>query len=127
MFEYKNLSIGFAVLCGVLSFLLFLFPDFILWLFAVDTSEGARFISRRAGILFLGLGVISYASRNADHSVARQAICLGVAVCMILMAILGLFEFVRGFSGIGSFAPIVIEVFFAFGFFQVWRKNRIGV
>ncbi len=47
-------------------------------------------------MLFLGLAVVAWFSRETSHSEARQAICIGFALQMLA---LGVFEFARGFVG----------------------------
>ena len=105
MISYQHISIATAFLCLGLFFTLLLFPDLIYWLFQVEESESSSFMLRRAAMLFLGLAVITWLSRFEGQSTARQAICLGLSVTMLALAILGSAEYLRGAAGPGGGVP----------------------
>lgn len=123
MLRFKNVSLAAAALSGVLFLCLLLFPDLIFFIFDVEGGEVARLMSRRAAMLFLGLGTISYLGRKAPTSSLRQAICLGMASCMAGLALVGLFEFVRGFAGVGILLAVATEMLFAAAFGGIWLRN----
>ncbi len=93
-------------------------------LFEIDGNESAYFISRRAAMLFLGFAVISYFSRNAQNTDTRQSILLGLALSMFGLAILGAFEFARGFAGVGIFLAVGTELFLAVSYGSIWLSSR---
>lgn len=124
MFSFRNVSLAATVLTGVLFVILLLAPDLIFWIFSIEGNEAARLLSRRAAMLFLGLAIITYSGRNAQHSVLRQAICLGMAVCMFGLAMTGIFEFARGFAGVGIMLAFAAEVGFGIAFIRIWLSNR---
>ena len=111
MISFKHLNMITACISFTLFVLLLFIPELIFWLFEVSADEAAYFISRRAAMLFLGLAMIVYFSRHAKNSEERQAIILGVACSMFGLAALGLFEYVRGFVGLGIFLAISAELF----------------
>ena len=78
-------------------------------LFGIDEHSSALFIGRRAAMLFLGLAVLTWFIRNAGYSESRQAVCLCLAVSMLGLAILGIFEYLRGFASIGISLAVVTE------------------
>ena len=98
--------------------------EFVNGLFDVKGNESAYFISRRTAMFFLGYAVISYYSRNAQPSVNRQSISLGIALSMFGLAVLGLFEFIRGFVGGGIFLAIGAELFLAISYLSIWFSDR---
>jgi hypothetical protein len=124
MLSYKRLSSATAAIALALSLVLLLAPELILRLFQIQGSESAFFISRRAAMLFLGMAVMSWIGRNALDSDSRQAICLGLSVTMFTLAALGLFEYFRGYVGLGIFLAVVTELGLGVGYIQLWRSNR---
>jgi hypothetical protein len=100
-------------------------PVLIFKLFQVQGNESAFFISRRAAMLFLGIASFLWLGRNATHSELRQAICVGLSLSMFALAILGVFEFVRGFVGMGIFVAVLTETVIGFAYYRIWKNNRI--
>ncbi len=121
--NFKILSYFTFGLSAVLSILLLFFPNVIFFIFGLEGNATADFISRRAAMLFLGYAVIAFFSRNSPPSDSRQAITLGIALSMLGLAILGLFEFARGFAGLGSLLPICTEFLLSLAYFSVWRQE----
>lgn len=122
--SFKNVSILTAIVTLSLFMVLLWFPGVILYLFNLPAHESAAFISRRAAILFLGIGVLSWGIRDAEPSATRQAICLGLLVMMLGMATLGIVEFLRGAAGLGIVLAIVVELFLGIAYFKIWRAER---
>ena len=113
-----------AVIAFTLFLLLFFVPEIIFALFKIQGDEPAFFISRRAAMLFLGIAVFSWFGRNASHSELRQAICLGMSISMLALAVLGVFEFIRDFVGVGIFLAIATEIALGIAYFQIWSRNK---
>jgi len=124
MLNFFNLSIISAALAAAIAACLFIFPQLYFVMFAVASSEPAFFIGRRLGVLFLGFALVSFVSRNASHSKARQAICIGIGVAMACMAGLGLFEVVRGFAGVGTYLAAAVELAVAVAYLWVWYDSN---
>ncbi|MBM94392.1 MAG: hypothetical protein CMI09_00865 [Oceanospirillaceae bacterium] len=124
MLEFKNISLITSVITLVLCVILILAPEVIFLIFDVEESNSAFFIGRRAAMLFLGLSVLLWAGRNAPHSESRQAICLGLAVSMFGLAVLGIAEYARGYAGLGIFLAVTTEVALAALYFRVWLRHK---
>ena len=86
---FKILTSFTAILCCYLFFLLCLSPQSFLFDLGIEGNEAAYFISRRAGMLMLGISVLLFFARNVPHSQARQAIALSISVTMFGLAIAG--------------------------------------
>lgn len=114
-----------AVAALVLCVILLSVPEVIFELFNVDDNSSAFFFGRRAAMLFLGIAVLSWVGRNASHSESRQAICLGLATSMLALAILGIFEYLRGFAGVGILLAVITEVCLFSMYFKIWLSNKI--
>jgi O-antigen/teichoic acid export membrane protein len=120
---FKVLTSFTALLCGYLFYLLCFSPNIFLFDLGVEGSEAAYFISRRAGILMLGISILMFFARNVPHSQARQAIALSIAVTMFGLAIASTYELMRGLVGNAIFGAIVIESILASSFFYLWISH----
>lgn len=117
---FKILTSLTALLCGYLFYLLCFIPHVFLQDLGIEVSEAAYFVSRRAGMLMLGVSVLMFFSRNIPHSQARQAIILSIAVTMLGLAIASAYEFTRGFVGNAIFGALITESILTMSFFCLW-------
>ena len=124
MFKFSTLSGVTALVALILFTILLVAPQLIFLLFAVEGNDAAYFISRRAAMLFLGIALIAYTSRNAVHSTSRQAICLGLGSAMLALFVLGAFELFRGFVGVGILPALVTELAIGSSYLAIWFSNR---
>lgn len=121
---FRTLNLAAAFLCAVLAVLLVALPDVIYFIFNLSGDELGNFLAKRAGMLFLGVATLLFFSRNAQASDARSAISLGLWVAMAGLALVGLYEFFRGYAGLGILLAIATETSFAVCYFAVWRFDR---
>lgn len=121
---YRNLSTATAALSLCLFFCLLFFPGAIFTLFGLQGAESAEVMSRRASMLFAGLAVICWFARDAEDSVARQAVTAGLSVTMLGLAGTGLFELGRGAVGPGVVPAIAAEVAIGSLYARVWFASR---
>ncbi|MGA2636283.1 hypothetical protein [Methylocella sp.] len=124
-----NLSfciVAFAAsgVCLTLALLWLVFPQFLLWIWRVDSPEPALLVARRGGALFLGVGAMLFLARDAESSPARRAIATGLSISCATLAALGLYEFAAGHAGVGIFLAIVVELALATAFFSVRHTDR---
>ncbi len=124
MLNYRLISLLSSSISFALFMCLLFLPEPIFWLFQIEGSESAYFISRRASILFLGYAVISYFSRFAENSEIRQAIILGYMFLWLGLAVLGLFEFLRAYVGVGIFLAIIAETFLFISYLSIWLSSK---
>jgi len=120
MIKFKMVSVITAVIALTLCLVLLLTPEVIFMLFNIDENSSASFIGRRAAMLFLGISVITWVGRNTSHSESRQAVCLGLAISMLSLAVLGAIEYLRGFAGFGISLAVITEAIIAFLYFKIW-------
>ena len=120
MIKFKIVSAITAVIALTLCLVLLLTPEVIFMLFSIDENSSAFFIGRRVAMLFLGISVITWVVRNASHSESRQAVCLGLAISMLSLAVLGTIEYLRGFAGFGISLAVITEAILALLYFKIW-------
>lgn len=119
---YRTVCLATCALYAAIALVLLLFPGLIYWLFDLTPDPLGDFLSKRAAMLFLALATICYLTRNASASEIRNAIALGIAFGMIGLALTGVYEFFRGYVGIGIWLAIVTEVVVAASFLSTRRR-----
>ena len=92
------------------------FPVLPFAVFGVEMTPEAMLIGRRMSALFLGIGVMLALSHGAENSPLRRSISAGLSVSMAALALFGLWDFVHGSAGLGIWAAILAETFFAAAF-----------
>ena len=124
MIGFKPLSIFTAILSLILFLSLLFLPKPIFFIFQIPEFDSAFFIARRAAMLFLGIAVICWLGRDALHSPSRQSVCRGLAVAMLGLACLGIFEYLRGFAGLGIGLAVITEAIIGAAYLKIWFKNH---
>lgn len=124
MIKFKTVSVITAFIAFTLCMVLLFVPEVVFRLFNVQEHSSAFFIGRRAAMLFLGFSVFTWVGKNAKHSESRQAICLGLAISMLALALLGTVEYLRGYAGIGISLAVVTEVVLAVMYFKIWLSYK---
>ena len=124
MLNFKQLNIVTSIICLALFIILLIIPESVFLLFGAEGNETAYIIARRASMFFMGYAVISFFSRTAQPSAIRQAISLGIALSMLGLLVLGIFEFMHGTFGSGIFLAVSLEVFLFVSYLSIWLADR---
>ena len=119
--SFRTVSIAAGAFFFVLAGSWLLVPQFFLWVFQVDSPEAALFVARRGAALFLGSGAMLLLARDAEPSIARDAMAAGLAISCAALAFLGVFEFVSKHAGVGIWLAIIGEIALAMAF---WRARH---
>jgi len=119
---YKNANLTASLLCFIIGFSLLFFPNFIYWIFGTTPHDTADFIAKRAAMLFFGFTTLCYLSRNLTQSQERRAISAAITVAMAGLALSGIYEFSRGFAGVGIWLEILTELAFAGIYARFWSQ-----
>lgn len=125
LISYRHLSLFAAALCLLLCIILVFTPALLYWLFGIAGNAASDFMAKRTAMLFLGLSIITFTSRNETRTPLRQGLCLGVGVAMAGLATMGIYEFVRGFAGAGIWLAILAEAAFAALYFREWKSEAL--
>lgn len=86
----------------------------------IEITAGALILFRRLGVYYLGLALMFFLGRNAPPSDIRSAVCLVMGGTAILLACLGLSEFLARRASAGIFRSVVAEAVLGAGFIWVW-------
>lgn len=124
MVNFKTLNIITAVICIALFLFLIFIPELVFQLFGASGNDTAYIVARRTSMFFLGYAIIAFYSRTAPPSMIRQAISLGIAISMLGLSILGIFEYNRGTVGVGVFLSVSIEIFLFVSYFSIWLSDK---
>ena len=102
-----------AFVCLVLFLILLASPAAYVSTYGVAPDAGASFMVRRASPMFAGFALILWLARNAQPSVARTAIGLGIAVAFAGVALTGMAEFLAGTASVMIVAAAMGETLIA--------------
>lgn len=111
--SYRVIATVCAVLFAALAVTLVATPALIFWLFSLGASDSADFLSRRAAMLFIALSLALFWTKDHPVSETRTALAMAIALSMVCLAGLGVFEWAQGNAGPGISLAIVTEVLVA--------------
>ncbi len=95
------------------------------WLFAgsklfkrwgINAHLDGLLVGRRLGAVYLGISVILFLGRSAPSSDLRTALCIGMLMSMLMLALLGLYEFRARRANALILVSVALELFLAAGF-----------
>jgi hypothetical protein len=121
---FKIVSIITSVLFLYLSIQLLFMTDSFVTDLGLDPSVASLFLARRAAMFMLGVSVLMFASRNLQHSKARQIICLATGITLLGLSFMGSYEFIRGTVNTSIFIAISVETLLCGSFCIIFFKNR---
>lgn len=108
-----------ASLFGILAAVWLFAPSRFLSAWNVDNTNSAGLVGRRAGALYAGMAAMFFFARNAEPSATLNALIDGLIVTCVLLAILGLYEFIKGNANKSILGAVVIEMLLCVMFLQV--------
>lgn len=118
---FKAMCLISTVVAACLFLVLCVAPGLIYWIFDVTPHETANFLGRRAAMLFAGMAVLGFLGATARSIEARMIVGLSIAVAMFGLGLLGLYEFARGFAGVGILLAVGVEFAICVGFLAALR------
>jgi hypothetical protein len=122
--SFKTIAAVTAAVGLVLGIGYIFFGALIVGRWHVEAAPGVLLLARRIGCLYLGLAAMLFLSRSAPASPARAAIAGGAAISLLLLAMLGSYEFYYGRAGRGIMISAALETLLAFGFIWSLFKGR---
>ena len=106
--------------CVVLGVRFIFFGGGVLKEWGLEQSTGALILFRRMGLMYLGLALMFFLGRTAGPSDIRTAAYLVLGGTAILLAGLGVFEFLARRVRGGIFRSVAAEAVLGAGFIWVW-------
>jgi hypothetical protein len=114
--KFKTLMVIKAVVCLGFGPLLLFVPGPLLILLGSSFGPGAAIVAREYGAALLGNFMLTWFARNADESVARQAIVLDLFVYDAIAFVAMLLIQLSGGLNLLGWGIVAIYLFFALGF-----------
>lgn len=107
---FYRVSIVTSILLLLLASVLMFAPAQMLTSWGIELTEALGVLARRIAAVYIGISVMLFFARNAEHSPARTAIIYGVRTTCLLLAALGAYEFSLGHVTSGILPAIIIEI-----------------
>jgi hypothetical protein len=124
--SFKTLAVITAILMLVLGAGYLFAGTVFVGRWQIQPTESVLLFGRRIGALNLGFSVGFFLARNAPVSVARTALCAGVAIGCSLLAVLGVYEFSAGRAGGGILVSAIVESLLAIGYIWIlFTEHRV--
>lgn len=117
--SFHLLAIITAGIFGILAAIWLLAPSLFLSAWNVDNPISNSLVGRRIGALYSGIAVMFLTARNAEASAALNALIDGMIVTCLMLAMLGLFEFIKGNASKGILGAVLIEAVLSVLFLQL--------
>jgi hypothetical protein len=121
--NFKNIATATAIIAFILGIGYLLFGSLIIGRWQIEATQSVLLLGRRMGSLYLGLSIIFFLSRTLAISEIRKNLCIGAAVTLSLLALLGIYEFSTGSAGAGILVSAVIEALLAIGYITLLTKD----
>ena len=122
--NFRTLATLTALGCFLLAAIWIFAPDLLLSIWGVNITPSASLVSRRNGMLFLGVGLMFFCARTAQPSAARTAMSNGFAAGCLALAALGFFELATGHVGLGILAATLVEIPLGLAFLFAARSQQ---
>jgi len=123
--SFRTLATFTALLCFTLALLWGLRPGLLLWLWSVEYSSATGLVARRNAALFLAISIMFYRARHAPSDATRRALTSGFATGCLVLAGLGLSEWISGNAGPGILLAVATETVLGLAFIQAHRSSLI--
>ena len=117
---FEILALVMTLACIVLGARFILFGAGVLKEWGLESTTGALILFRRMGLMYLGLALMFFFGRTAGPSDIRSAACLILGGTAILLAGLGVYEFLARRASAGIFRSAVAEALLGAAFVWVW-------
>lgn len=122
--SFKNISIVTAIIAFVLGIGYLFFGSVVIGRWQIEPTTSILLLGRRMGILYIGLSLIFFLSKSISSSKTRIALSIGATVTLLLLALLGIYEYSLGRVGAGILASVVIESLLSIGYIIILVKER---
>ncbi len=116
LLSFYRLSVFTSILLLLLASILMFAPAQMLTSWGIELTDALGVLARRIAAVYIGISVMLFFARNAEHSPARTAIIYGVRTTCLLLAALGAYEFSVGHVSSGILPAILIEIAIVIGF-----------
>jgi hypothetical protein len=122
--SFYRLSVFSSILFTALSIILMFAPIMMLSAWGVELTDSVGLVTRRIAALYAGIAVMYFYARNAAHSATRTALIVGTITACLILALLGVYEFIAGHASGSILISVLIEIVLVLAYLYVGaRKN----
>jgi hypothetical protein len=122
--SFYRLSVFSSTLFTVLSIILLFAPVMMLSAWGVEFTDPVGLVTRRIAALYAGIAVMYFFARNAEHSAIRSALIVGTITTCLILALLGIYEFLTGHASGGILLSVLIEIVLVVAFLYVGAYKK---
>jgi hypothetical protein len=122
--SFKTIAVITAIIGLVLGAAYLFVGKLVIGRWQIEPTDSVLLLGRRIGVLYLGLSLMFFLARSAPVSVARTALSAGFASALMILALLGIYEFTAGHVGPGILASAAIEFLLALAYIRVLFTER---
>ncbi len=127
---FYRLSVFSSILFLLLAFTLMFVPAQMLTSWGIEQTISVGLLARRIAAVYIGIAVMIFMARNAEHSTTRTALIYGIITSCLILATLGTYEFYEGHATSGILSGVIIEVALVLAFMYVGcecnRPNKLN-
>ncbi len=120
--NFRNVAIINALMLFSLALIWMFAPNLFLSSWGVEYSYAVGMLSRRGAATYAGVSVMLFYARNAQPSHISSALVTGFVVACLILATLGVMEFLTGHAGIEILIAVFIEIAIAT---SLWYANKV--
>lgn len=117
---FQILALVMTAACLVLGARFVFFGRGLLKEWGLESTTGTLILLRRMGLMYFSLALVFFIGRTAGPSDIRSAVCLVLGGTALLLAGLGLYEFLARRVSAGIFRSVVAEAVLGAAFVWVW-------
>jgi lysylphosphatidylglycerol synthetase-like protein (DUF2156 family) len=130
LLTFYRLSVFSSILFLILAIILMFAPAQMLTSWGIELTVSVGLLARRIAAIYIGIAVMIFMARNAEHSTTRTALINGIITSCLILATLGTYEFYEGHASRGILSGVMIEVGLVFAFMYVAcacnRPNKLN-
>lgn len=122
--SFRGVAIAGCLLCIAGALLWTALPQLAGHFWETDLAHGTALVARRYAAALFALATILYAARNAEPSVARQAISLGFAVGGVIMSVMSISDWLTAEVGLAMLLAVAMQTALTSCFIILWHTER---
>lgn len=120
--NFRVMAWLFSVAAAILAVMFIFNPQTLLHSWNLDAPATTQFMARRLGVVYLGIAVMFFLGRSAPPSPLRNAVCIGIAIVLVLLPVMSLIGLQQGLVGKSIIGSIIIELVLAAGLISTLRR-----
>lgn len=110
---FRTVATVEAIIFAALFVIYCFFVPVLILDWGITVSEDVIFMGKRVGSAMAGAAVLLWCARGITDAAAQRVVAYGIATMLILVALFGLYEILRGFASNGLWGAALTELIMA--------------